>query len=92
MRKRKLNNHLAEGEHTGNFHLAKGNGVEVFGDQDDDGLASLMVAPNGALIEHQEHKTTKIKRSDVAELGAEFDISAVVEFDPLDEEIRRVQD
>ena len=79
--KRKKNNHLAEGEVTGHFHLAEGE-VEVFENQDD----SLMLhAPQGSDITHQEHKTIQLP-------PGTYRTDRILEYDPASEEVRRVRD
>lgn len=79
--KKKANNHLAEGEVTGHFHAAHGGGVAVLEHQG----AVILDAPNGATIDHQEHKTVSIP-------AGEYDVDIVQEYDHFEEEARKVRD
>ena len=84
MKKRKSNNHLAEGEATGHYHEAKGVSVAVFeGAFDDDSL--LLVSGGSVEVEHQEHKTVVLP-------AGKYRTGRVLEFDPASEESREVQD
>lgn len=80
--KRKENNHLAEGEVTGHYHEAVGNGVEVF---ENGGNSLQLENPNGCEITHQEHGTVRIP-------PGTFRTGKVLEFDPAEEEAREVRD
>ena len=79
--KKREDNVLAEGEATGHFHRAHGDGVAVYGDGDNRELE----APNGATVTHEEHGTQVLPAGD-------WDVSRVQEFDPFEEEVRSVQD
>lgn len=79
--KKKADNHLAEGEHTGHFHDAIGGGVAVY--EHPNGL--LLSAPEGAEVTHQEHSTLAID-------AGNYDVSQVLEFDHFAEEARVVRD
>ena len=80
--KKKKNNHLAEGEVTGHFHKAVGG--EVFEDVFDDSSLKLS-APEGSIIEHQEHKETILP-------PGIYRTGKVLECDPATEEAREVRD
>ena len=77
----KRNNHLAEGEATGHYHGAQGEGVSVL---EDDGTRYLD-APNGATVDHQEHKTISVP-------PGKYQVRIVREFDHLEEIEREVRD
>lgn len=81
--KKKKTNYLAEGEVTGHYHNAIGN-VEVFEDAFDDSSLKLN-APQGCIIEHQEHNKIilppGIYRTGIA-----------LEYDPAIEEAKEVRD
>jgi len=74
--------HLAEGESTGHYHAAIGEGVELWGDEA--GNLELR-APKGATVTHQEHKAQTLD-------AACYVVSKVVELDHSAEEVRRVRD
>ena len=69
---------LAEGEHTGHFHEAHGDGVALY----DDGV---LEAPHGAEVTHQEHAPVTVP-------PGTYDRSIVQEFDHFAEEARNVAD
>lgn len=79
--KKRKNNHLVEGEATGHFHAATGNGVSVLEAEED----VYLNAPNGCQVEHQEHKTI------VLPAGA-YKAERVQEYDHYTEEARKVRD
>lgn len=78
---KKRNNHLAEGEMTGHFHNAVGDGVAVL----EKGEGLYLDAPNGCEVEHQEHKTISVP-------AGKFKVIGVREYDHFAEEARRVED
>jgi hypothetical protein len=69
---------LAQGEHTGHFHEAHGEGVALY----DDGV---LEAPHGVEVTHQEHNS-------VTRPPGIYDKSGVVEYDHFAEEARVVVD
>lgn len=69
---------LAEGEHTGHFHLASGEGVALFDD-------FTLEAPNGADVTHQEHNPITLPPGNYTRL-------IVREYDHFTEEARNVAD
>ena len=69
---------LAHGEHTGHFHEAIGDGVALYED-------GVLEAPNGAEVQHQEHKPVTLPPGN-------YDRLIVQEFDHLAEEARQVRD
>ena len=69
---------LAEGEHTGHFHLASGEGVALYED-------GTFEAPHGAEVTHQEHHPITLPAGDYVR-------SIVREFDHFAEEARNVAD
>lgn len=75
-------NILAEGEQTGHYHQAIGEGVAVM--ESENGERTLF-APNGAEIVHQEHKPIKIP-------AGEYERLIVQEYDPFEKEVRSVMD
>ena len=79
--KRKINNHLAEGEVTGHYHEAVK--ADIFEDvfKDD----SLQMNTQGTDIIHQEHKTIEIP-------AGTYRTGKVLEYDPALEEAREVRD
>ncbi len=79
---RKKNNHLAEGEVTGHYHEAVGNGVGVFEHSND---VLLLDAPDGCEVTHQEHGTVVLP-------AGKFKSGVAQEFDPAEEEARNVRD
>lgn len=81
--KRKINNHLAEGEVTGHYHCATGD-AEVFEDVYNDNSLHLK-AENGSEITHQEHGTIPIP-------PGTYRTGKILEFDPAAEESREVVD
>ena len=80
-RKRKNDNHLAEGEVTGHYHEAIGVDVAVFGE----GSGRRLEAPNGARVLHQEHKEINLPPGN-------YESSIVREYDHAAEEAREVAD
>ena len=54
--KKRIDNHLAEGEVTGHYHEAVGENVTVYGKGD----FRKLNAPKGAKITHQEHNTIEV--------------------------------
>lgn len=82
-KQRRSDNHVAEGEHTGHFHGANGEGVAVY-DGPMDGVRVLEV-PNGANLTHQEHKAISIA-------PGTYITTPVQEYDPFAETIRNVRD
>jgi len=89
---RKKDNRLALGEVTGHYHEAIGKDVEVYVEDPDDERASLMVAPNGVIIQHQEHKPVEITEKEAGLFGGKFKISFVREYDYDLEEARAIKD
>ncbi len=79
--KRKVNNHLAEGEATGHYHAATAPDVELY--EYDGGL--MLAAPSGTPVTHQEHATVLVP-------AGVYDRSIVQEFDHFSEEAREVID
>ena len=79
--KKKKNNHIGEGEHTGHFHLASGKDVAVYEDEQDMQLDT----PDGCTVSHQEHKQIEIP-------AGRYHVGGVLEYDPALEEARRVKD
>ena len=77
----RLDNHLAEGEMTGHFHAAVGDGVAVL--QHKGGL--VLDAPTGARIVHQEHKEIVVP-------PGVYEVRRVREYDHFAEEARQVRD
>lgn len=75
--------HLAEGEATGHFHEAIGDGVCVLEMPGSDDL--ILSAPNGCSVVHQEHARIEIP-------GGVFRVRIVQEFDHFREEARAVID
>jgi hypothetical protein len=69
---------LAEGEHTGHFHEAHGEGVALY----DDGL---LEAPHGAEVTHQEHAPVTVP-------PGTYNRSIVQEYDHFMEETRNTVD
>lgn len=69
---------LAEGEHTGHFHLASGEGVALYED-------FTFEAPHGAEVTHQEHNPIALPPGNYTRL-------IVREFDHFAEEARNVAD
>ena len=80
--KKKMNNHLAEGEVTGHYHKAIGG--EVYEDAYSDSSLKLS-APRGSIIEHQEHKKTILP-------AGIYRTGKVLEYDPAAEEVKEVKD
>jgi hypothetical protein len=68
---------LAEGEMTGHAHKAKGIGISL-----EDGILN---APNGAAIEHEEHKIVEVP-------AGRYRVSRIREQDHFAEEARQVRD
>jgi len=79
--KKRAKNHLAEGEATGHYHEAVGEGVLVL---ESDG-EMYIDAPNGATVTHQEHKHIELP-------PGKYRVGRVLEYDHFAEEARRVQD
>jgi hypothetical protein len=77
-RKQLPHNRLAEGEHTGHYHEAIGDGVALYDDW-------VLEAPSGAEVHHQEHKPITLPPGD-------YRRSIVQEFDHFAEEARNVAD
>lgn len=75
------NNHLAEGEATGHFHDATGDGVSVL---EHDGRTYLD-APKGSTVTHQEHGPVTVP-------PGQYERRIVREYDHLAEEAREVRD
>ena len=74
-------NILAEGETTGHFHQAVGEGVYV----KEENNTRTLSAPNGAQILHQEHNRITIP-------PGEYEQLIVQEYDPFEEQIKNVID
>jgi len=89
---KKNNNHLAEGEFTGHFHELRGDGVEVLSEAVDSQFAELVVIPKKGKVVHQEHKPIEITEDYVRKIGSEYIVLGVLEFDPLEQRIRRASD
>lgn len=85
--KRKENNHLAEGEVTGHYHQAVGEDVEVYEvENEKENKDVLMIkAPNGTTVTHQEHGHIEIP-------AGTYKSGQVLEYDPAEEEARKVRD
>lgn len=83
MRKKK-NNHLAEGEVTGHFHEAIGKDISVFEEVYGDSSLKLNT-PQGSEVVHQEHRTIGIS-------PGIYRTGQVLEYDPAEEEARKVRD
>lgn len=79
----KRDRHLAEGEVTGHFHEAIGDGVCVLERPDSDDL--ILSAPNGCSVVHQEHARIELP-------GGVFRVRRVQEYDHFKEEARAVVD
>ena len=79
--KRKSNNHLADGEVSGHYHEAQGEGVAVM--EADDKL--FLSAINGCKVVHQEHKTIEVPAGD-------YEVRKVQEYDHFLEASRAVRD
>jgi hypothetical protein len=75
--------HLAEGEVTGHFHEAVGDGVAVL--SDDGKTPKVLDAPNGADITHQEHGNITVP-------PGQYERVLVREYDHAEEEARDVRD
>jgi hypothetical protein len=69
---------LAEGEATGHYHEAVGEGVALYED-------GTLEAPNGAEVHHQEHAPITVT-------PGEYHRSIVLEYDHFQEEARMVAD
>ena len=72
---------LAEGEHTGHYHMATADDATLYGDD----TVMVLDAPNGTKVVHQEH-------NEVAVPPGRHTRQLVQEFDPFAEEIRNVID
>lgn len=83
--KKRRDNHLAEGEVTGHYHAACGEGIEIYDLDDVENGPKLLKAPEGAEVTHQEHNRIPIAAGD-------YDVSGVVEYDPFEDAIARVRD
>lgn len=77
-RKKLAHTRLAEGEHTGHYHEAVGDGVALYDTGEFD-------APNGAQVTHQEHQTITLPPGNYVRL-------VVQEYDHFAEEARNVAD
>lgn len=75
------NNHLAEGEQTGHFHDATGDGVSVL---EHEGRMYLD-APSGSTVTHQEHGPVTLP-------PGQYERRIVMEYDHLESEAREVRD
>jgi hypothetical protein len=73
---------LAEGEVTGHFHEALGNGASMW---DTGGGTAVLDAPNGAEVVHQEHGKITVP-------AGQYNRELVKEYDPFEEEARNVHD
>lgn len=80
--KRKENNHLAEGEVTGHYHEAVGDGIEVF-EKEDGSL--LLENPEGCKVTHQEHGVIEIPTGT-------YRTGRVLEYDPAEKEVKEMRD
>lgn len=73
---------LAEGEKTGHNHsIVEGLGQLIMMDK----IMHLQVFSETALLKHQEHNEIRIPKGD-------YKIDIVREYDPFEDEMRRVQD
>lgn len=81
--KKRENGILQHGEATGHYHQATGKGVAVM-EQDD---AVWLLAPNGAIVTHQEHNPVELPASKTG-----YDRLIVREYDHFAEEAREVVD
>ena len=73
---------LAEGEKTGHFHgITEGIGHLIMMDS----IMHLEVLSETALLRHQEHNEIRIPKGN-------YKIEIVREYDPFEDEIRKVQD
>lgn len=88
--KRKVNNHLAEGEATGHFHAATAADAAVY--EYDRGI--ILEAPSGTPVTHQEHATVMVPGDKIHDdqIPGQWDRSIVQEFDHFAEEAREVVD
>lgn len=82
-KKRKQNNHLAEGEVTGHYHEATGKVAVFEGEYGDTSL--LLDAPEGSVVTHQEHNEVTLP-------PGKYRSGIVQEYDHLEEEARNVAD
>jgi hypothetical protein len=74
---------FAEGEHTGNYHAVKDTeAVKVY---EENGVKYVRVIKDNATVEHQEHGAVVLPRG-------KYKIGIVKEFDPFEQDIRRVRD
>ena len=78
MKKKLPHTRLAEGEVTGHYHEAVGEGCVLYDDW-------TLDAPKGCEVTHQEHDVIKIPEG-------EYERSIVQEFDHAEEEAREVID
>lgn len=74
---------LQHGEATGHYHQATGDAVEVL----EQGQEVWMLAPNGAIVVHQEHHPVEVPAH-----PAGYDRLIVREYDHFAEEARQVVD
>jgi hypothetical protein len=77
----KKDRHLAEGEATGHYHEANGNGVSVL----ESGGDLYVESNNDFEVNHQEHKTIVLP-------AGKYKVNHVKEYDHFAEEARRVVD
>ena len=80
-RKKIKGNVLADGEVTGHRHVAEGAGAAVFEVAENE---RELKAPQGATIKHEEHGAIKV--------DSDRRVGQVLEFDPLTDALRPVQD
>jgi hypothetical protein len=80
-RKKIKGNVLADGEVTGHRHVAEGAGTAVFEVAENE---RELIAPKGATIKHEEHGAVKV--------DGDRRVGQVLEYDPLTEALRPVQD
>lgn len=74
---------FAEGETTGHYHAVKETeGVKVY---EENGTKYCAVEKESAVVEHQEHGAITLPKGT-------YKISIVKEFDPFEQEIRKVRD
>lgn len=74
---------LAEGEATGHCHVIQDTGAELF--RNENGDLYLQVDGETVSLKHEEHKPVTIPKGT-------WKVGQVVEYDPFDEEVRKVQD
>jgi len=83
--KQRASNILQHGEAAGHYHQAQGDGVSVMEREGTDEV--WMLAPNGAIVVHQEHNPVTLPPSLEG-----YDRTIVREYDHFAEEARQVQD